>query len=152
VSDRVLVEEVIKIDAPREVVFELLTSAQGLLTWIAVEAECEAVPGGVIRWRHQNGAIMSGRFVVIERPSRVVFTYGWERGAVDVPPGSTRVDIELEEHGGVTQLRLVHSQLPTGVADEHRHGWQWFLGRLAERSAGGAERGGCPLERTERAP
>jgi uncharacterized protein YndB with AHSA1/START domain len=151
VSDKVLVEEVIEIDAPCEVVFELLTSARGLLDWIAVEAECEAVPGGAIRWRHENGAIMSGRFLLIERPSRVVFTYGWESGAFDVPPGSTRVEIALEEHGGVTRLRLVHSQLPSGVADEHRHGWRWFLGRLAERSAGRAERGECPLEGTEKA-
>jgi uncharacterized protein YndB with AHSA1/START domain len=104
----------------------------------------------VIRWRHQNGAVVSGRFVAIERPSRVVFTYGWEDGPLDVPPGSTRVEIALEEHGGATQLRLVHRELPSGVVDEHRHGWRWFLGRLAARAAGGAERGGCPLEGSEK--
>jgi uncharacterized protein YndB with AHSA1/START domain len=142
----VLVEEEVMIAAPREVVFELLTTAQGLLEWMAVEAECEPAPGGLIRWRHENGAVMSGRFVAIEPPSRVVFTYGWERGGPDLAPGSTRVEIVLEEDGGGTRLRLVHSRLPGGVADEHRRGWRWFLGRLAQRAtARQASDAACPM-------
>jgi uncharacterized protein YndB with AHSA1/START domain len=75
-TDDVVIEEVIDIDVPREVVFDMLTSRDGLLEWMALEVECDPVPGGVIRWRHENGAVMSGQFVSLDRPSRVVFTYG----------------------------------------------------------------------------
>ena len=81
----VLVEREIDIEAPPDVVFELLTDARGLLEWMAVEAESEVVVGGLIRWRHENGDVMQGRFVEIERPTRVVFSYGWERGGLDIP-------------------------------------------------------------------
>lgn len=145
-SDEVLVEEVIDIAAPREVVFELLTTTRGLLEWIAVDAECEPSPGGAIRWRHENGAVMSGRFVAIEPPSRVVFTYGWERGGPDVPPGGTQVEIVLRVHGAGTRLRLLHSHLPRNLADEHRQGWRWFLDRLAARGAGRAVARDCPID------
>ena len=148
-SDALLVQEEIDIDATREVVFELLTSVGGLLEWMAVEAECEAVPGGTLRYRHESGAVMSGRFVVVERPSRVVFTYGWESGGPDVPPGSTRVEITLEERGGLTRLRLVHRGLASGVLGEHRNGWRWFLVRLTERSTGRSTGGGCVAETSE---
>ena len=130
-----LVEQEIEIKAPAEIVFELLTDAQGLLEWIAVEAQSEASVGGRIRWRHENGAVMSGRFVEISPPTRVVFTYGWEEGGPDVPPESTMVEIQLEERNGVTHLRLVHSLLPAATAGEHRSGWGWFLKKLAECAA-----------------
>ena len=149
-SEALLVEEEIDIDAPRELVFELLTSVRGLLDWMAVEAECEAVPGGTLRYRHENGAVMSGRFEVVEQPSRIVFTYGWESGGPDLPPGSTRVEITLEERGGLTRLRLVHQGLASGVMEEHRNGWRWFLGRLAQRSVGRAALGGCVAETAEK--
>lgn len=133
-SDTVLVEREIEIDAPREIVFELLTEARGLLEWMAVEAESDVVVGGRLWWRHENGAVMRGRFVEIDPPRRVVFTYGWEAGGPDVPPESTRVEIELSERDGVTTLRLSHHLLPAEVANDHRQGWEWFLKKLAERS------------------
>jgi uncharacterized protein YndB with AHSA1/START domain len=144
-SDQALVEEVLDIDAPREVVFDMLTTVQGLSEWMAVEVQCEPVPGGLLRWRHENGAVMRGRFVSLEPPVRVVFTYGWETGGVvGVPPNSTRVEISLEELAGATRLRLVHSQLTPDVAEEHRYGWRYFFERLAERCAQ------IQLERAER--
>ena len=51
-SEHVQVEEAITIDAPREIVFDLLTTADGLRAWMAVEVHSEPAPGGVIRWRH----------------------------------------------------------------------------------------------------
>lgn len=137
----VLVEEEIRIAAPRESVFALLTTVEGLLQWMAVEAECEPVAGGRLRWRHENGAVMAGRFVSVEPPARLAFTYGWESGGPDLPPESTLVEIELQEGAGGTLLRLVHSRLPPKAAGEHRVGWQWFLQKLAQSAAGGANAG-----------
>ena len=76
---------------------------------------------------------MSGRFVTIDPPSRLVFTYGWESGGVPgVGPGSTRVEITIVARGSGSRLKVVHS-LPSEAAPDHRRGWRWFLGRLAER-------------------
>jgi hypothetical protein len=82
----------------------------------------------------------------------VVFSYGWESGGVaGVPPGSTRVEIVLDEHAGWTRLWVVHSQLPSGVAEEHRYGWRFFPGRLAQRGEGRAAPVDCQVQETERA-
>lgn len=147
--DVVLIEHRVDIDAPREVVFELLTDAKGLMEWMAVEAESEPIAGGQVRWRHENGAVMSGRYVEVMHPSKVSFTYGWESGGPPLPPESTLVTIELEAIGSdKTRLHLVHSRLPPEFAPAHGGGWTFFLGRLAERCVrGSVPVATCPEER-----
>ncbi|HET6687284.1 MAG TPA: SRPBCC domain-containing protein [Jiangellaceae bacterium] len=54
---------------------------------------------------------------------RIVFTYGWERANVEVPPGSTTVEITLRSHGTGTELHLVHRGLAGPMADAHAGGW-----------------------------
>jgi len=136
-TEEVLVEQEIDIEAPIGTVFELLTDARGLLEWMAVEAESDPVVGGRLRWRHEDGSVMSGSFTALDPPRHIAFTYGWEKGGLDVPPGSTRVVVDLWEVEGATRLRLVHSRLPAPLADAHRHGWEYFLGKLAERARSG---------------
>jgi uncharacterized protein YndB with AHSA1/START domain len=123
----------IEIAAPVGVVYELLTEADGLLEWIAVEATVDARPGGVITWTHANGATVVGECVEIEPPWRLVFTYGWEADAA-VGPGSTLVEITLTELGAAaTRLRLVHRDLPDDEQRRsHLEGWRHFLERLDE--------------------
>lgn len=118
------------IAAPAAVVWELLTTADGLVRWVGPEAVAEPRPGGDLRWVHPNGATVVGRFVELDPPRRLVFTYGWEDGRMGVPPGSTTVEIDLTEAGGVTTLRLVHRGLPPEVVEAHEHGWAYFLGVL----------------------
>src|SRR5262249_30394602 len=90
-----LVERTVYIEAPTDVVFELLTEAEHLVRWMAPSAEVDARPGGTIRWTHANGDTCSGEFIELIHGRRVVFTYGWERPDVGVPPGSTTVEITL---------------------------------------------------------
>jgi len=125
----VLVREVF-IAAPPDVVYSLLTTAEGLCAWMAAEATVEARPDGAIRWRFENGDVVRGAFVSLDRDRRIEFTYGWEVGFDDIPPGSTTVTIDLAAQDDGTALRLTHSGLPTRAA-EHDAGWQYFLGRLA---------------------
>jgi uncharacterized protein YndB with AHSA1/START domain len=120
----------VTIAAPATVVWELLTTAEGLVRWVGPEAAAEPEPGGRLRWMHPNGATVVGRFVELDPPRRLVFTYGWEDGRMGVPPESTTVEIELSEAEGVTTLRLVHRGLPPEAVEPHEHGWQYFLGRL----------------------
>lgn len=126
----------ITIEAPAEAVFQLLTERDGLLRWMAVEAEVDPVAGGVVRWTHENGATMVGRFVELEPPNRLVFTYGWEGGLMGVEPESTTVEITLVGDGPTTQVQLAHRGLPAEVADDHRAGWGHFLGRLGMALSG----------------
>jgi uncharacterized protein YndB with AHSA1/START domain len=120
----------LRIAAPAAVVWELLTTADGLVRWVGPEASAEPVPGGALRWVHPDGSTVVGRFVELEPHRRVVFTYGWEDGRMGVPPESTTVEIELSEEDGETILRLVHRGLPPEAVEPHEHGWRYFLGEL----------------------
>lgn len=126
-----LVEKTIQVNAPAELLYELLTDAEHLVRWMAAGAEVDPRVGGTIRWTHTNGDACSGRFVELVPSRRIVFTYGWERADVQVPPGSTTVEITLEPRGRGTQLRLVHRGLAGPMADAHTGGWGNYLSRLA---------------------
>jgi uncharacterized protein YndB with AHSA1/START domain len=127
-----LVEYEIPIAAPAEIVYRLLTTVDGLKRWIAADAAVEPEPGGELRWTHENGATMSGRFVELDPPRRLVFTYGWEGDLMGLPPEASTVEISLEERPGGTILRLSHRGIPPDVVEEHRRGWVYFLGRLRD--------------------
>jgi uncharacterized protein YndB with AHSA1/START domain len=124
----------IRIEAPAEIVFGMLTEADLLTHWMAHEAEVTLRPGGAFRWVYENGDVVLGRFVEIDAPRRLVLAYGWEVPASrGIPPASTEVEITLEDIDGATQLRLVHRGLPPADVASHRVGWESFLGRLASR-------------------
>ncbi len=120
----------ISIEAPPAVVFQHLTEREGLLRWMAVEASADPVPGGELRWTHENGATMLGRFVELEPPTRVVFRYGWADDLMGLAPEASTVEITLTDDDGSTHLQLVHHDLPEESSDDHRTGWAHFLGRL----------------------
>lgn len=80
---------------------------------------------------------VSGEFVIVEPPHRIVFTWGWE-GDPQVPAGSSRVEVVLEAEGdGSTRLTLTHSGLPLPAVELHQAGWHHYLARLTVRAAGG---------------
>jgi uncharacterized protein YndB with AHSA1/START domain len=125
----------IRIEAPAEVVFAMLTEADLLTRWMAHEAIAEAQPGGAFRWVYENGDVVRGEFLELEPPRRLVLAYGWERPVSrGIPVGSTRVEITLDEADGATLLRLVHTGLPAGELESHRDGWAYFMERLAGRA------------------
>jgi uncharacterized protein YndB with AHSA1/START domain len=125
-----LVTQRIELNAPAAEVFRHFTTVEGLLRWMAVEAIVEPEPGGRLQWTHENGATMVGRFLELDPPRRLVFAYGWQNDLMGVPPESSTVEIELEEHAGRTVLTLVHRGIPAAVVDDHQHGWMFFLARL----------------------
>jgi uncharacterized protein YndB with AHSA1/START domain len=126
-----------RIDAPREVVFVYLTDPVKYTKWKGMAAELDPRPGGVYRVRMNSDTVALGEYVVVEPPSRVVFTWGWE-GDEAVPPGSSTVEITLREDGDGTILRLRHSGLPTDeAAASHREGWAMYLERLSVAALGG---------------
>jgi uncharacterized protein YndB with AHSA1/START domain len=125
----------VTIDAPADVVWAHLTTAEGLVRWVGPHAAVDPVPGGVLRWTHPNGATVVGRFLELVPHRRLVFSYGWADDLMGVPPESTTVEIDLSEEDGVTTLRLVHRGLPPAVVADHAHGWAYFLGELRDTIA-----------------
>jgi len=101
-----LVDRRLVIDAPPSRVYRLLTDAERFVKWMAPEAVLEPRPGGTITWRHANGDRCGGTFVELVPERRIVFTYGWERADVAIPPGSTTVEITLSPHGHGTELPI----------------------------------------------
>jgi uncharacterized protein YndB with AHSA1/START domain len=131
-----LVDQTIDIDAPPAVLYELLTDAGHLVRWMAPTAEVDARVGGTIRWTHANGDSCIGEFLELVPARRITFTYGWDRADVEVPPGSTTVEITLRPIGAGTRLRLVHRGLTDRMADAHAGGWANYLHRLAVTAEG----------------
>ena len=146
-----LVEQTLQIAAPPSVVYDLFTDADELVRWMAPTAEVDAQVGGTIRWTHANGDSCIGRFAELIPARRITFTYGWDRADVEIPPGSTTVEIQLEPHGiDGTLLRLVHRGLSDPMADAHAGGWTNYLQRLGV-VAEGRDPGPDPLA-AERVP
>ena len=135
-NDIVLVERRIK--ASPLTVYSFFTDRDRWLSWQGVTAEIDPRPGGVFRMNVRGDGFASGRFVAVEPPHRIVFTWGWEGADSPVPPGSSTVEITLEADGDDgTRLTLIHSGLPLPALDMHRDGWNHYLDRLTIRAAGG---------------
>lgn len=134
-TDAVVLTE--RIRATPEQVFDYLVDPDKLVRWMGTVARIDPRPGGEF-WLDVTGdAIARGAYITVDRPHRVVFSWGWE-GSDDVPPGSSTVAVELTADGDETVVELVHSGLPGGQDDEHRKGWTYFVARLV-RAAEGAE-------------
>jgi uncharacterized protein YndB with AHSA1/START domain len=131
-----LVQKTVTIAAEPARVYELLTDAAQFVEWMAPTARIDAHVGGVITWTHHNGDTVAGTFVELVPDRKIVFTYGWDRADVGVPPGSTTVEITLRPVAHGTELRLVHRGLDGPMADAHQGGWTNYLGRLTAASEG----------------
>jgi uncharacterized protein YndB with AHSA1/START domain len=142
-TDTTVYERTLAIDASPETVWEFLVDPEKLMRWKGINADLETQPGGIFRCEVIPGHIARGEYVEIDKPNKLVFTWGWD-GSEDVPPGSSTIEIELASDGDGTSLRFVHKDLPNAEAiASHAHGWDHYLPRL-ETAAGGGEPGKDP--------
>jgi uncharacterized protein YndB with AHSA1/START domain len=135
-DDEAVVKEIYIEAAPADI-FPYLTRTDQYLRWMGVSAELDPTPGGVFRFSPNGREEIVGQFVVIEPPSRIVFTWGWNEPGHPLPAGSTTVEIELIPRGSGTLLRLVHRGLAEEWRERHSSGWSHYLARLATTAAGG---------------
>ena len=142
-TDTTVYERTLAIDASPETVWEFLVDPEKLMRWKGINADLETQPGGIFRCEVIPGHIARGEYVEIDKPNRLVFTWGWD-GSEDVPPGSSTIVIELASDGDGTSLRFVHQDMPNAEAiASHAHGWDHYLPRL-ETAAGGGDPGEDP--------
>jgi uncharacterized protein YndB with AHSA1/START domain len=121
----------ITVRAGADEVYAMFTDPARLVRWIGIRALLEPRPGGQFRFELVEGEFCSGRYVELVPGRRVVFTWGWESGALPVAPGSTTVEVDLEERDGVTRVRLTHRGLDAAMREMHAEGWVRYLARLA---------------------
>jgi uncharacterized protein YndB with AHSA1/START domain len=126
-----------RVQASPATVFKFFADPERWLQWQGIEAELDPRPGGVFRMNVRGDGWASGRFVEVDPPRRIVFTWGWEVERSPLPPGSSRVEVDLIPEGDTTLVRLTHRDLPPDQAATHQAGWSHYLDRLAARAGGG---------------
>lgn len=125
----------IHIMAPPETVFEHFVRPEKLVRWMGEYARLEAVAGGTFSV-DIDGVLIRGEFITLDRPKRIEIAWG-EAGNAEMPPGATRLEIDLEAVDDGTSLTLTHSGLTPEEAKKHGFGWPHFVARLAVAAPGG---------------
>ena len=119
------------IDRNPDDLFSYFTEPKKLELWMAASANIDLRPGGQLRIVARRGQVVLGTILELAPPDRLVVSWGWE-GNDKVPPGSTRVEIELTPEGNGTRVSLRHSGLPTAEwTERHESGWAHYLNELS---------------------
>jgi uncharacterized protein YndB with AHSA1/START domain len=137
---RAVIELQRRFRAPPERVFRALTQPAALREWwcpsgwLAGEIEFDLRIGGTYRIAMRRGirgdmVAVSGEFIDIKPPERLVYTWRWEGAFPDMPP--TLVTIELRGSPDETVLTLRHDNFADlGRREQHRTGWIAACNRL----------------------
>jgi uncharacterized protein YndB with AHSA1/START domain len=136
VNDTIVQE--IKINGTAQRIFAALTNPEERLKWWGgpegrfklISFESDLRPGGKWIMRAESfgrNVTICGEYREIESPHLLVFTWlpDWFESATE-----SLVRWDLEEHAGVTTVRLTHSGLATESARENHRGWPQIIGRL----------------------
>ena len=129
-------------DASPAAVFDAWITREQWAAWIGPEGiSCEvplleAKVGGryEISMRLANGQVIpvSGVFEAIDRPHRLVFSWGWNGD----PSRQSRITLEFTARGPRTELVLRQEGLGTvSNRDDHGKGWTSALNKLASHLA-----------------
>lgn len=124
----------IEIRSSPETVFRYFVEPERLVRWMGDHARLEAIAGGVFSV-DINGVLIRGHYVALDPPKLIEIAWG-EPGNSVMPPGSTRVLIELEPTSTGTRLTLTHTGLAPDEATKHAVGWPHFLTRLVDIAEG----------------
>jgi uncharacterized protein YndB with AHSA1/START domain len=136
-TDTAVYERTLSIAASPETVWEFFVDPERLCRWKGMNADLDPRPGGLYRCEVIPGHTALGEYVELDPPRRLVFTWGWD-GEEAVPPGTSRIEVELTPEGEGTSVRFVHRDLPNAEqVASHAHGWDHYLGRLEVAAAGG---------------
>ncbi|WP_028644311.1 SRPBCC family protein [Nocardioides sp. URHA0020] len=138
------IEREIHVDAPPEVVFEVVSRPEHIREWWPDEASFEPTAGAAGEIRFGDGAtgkVEALTVVAVEPPRLFSFRWVYEDGAMPTRDSSLLVTFELFEVDGGTTVRLTETgfrergwevaQLEAAYQD-HVRGWDFFVPRLGE--------------------
>ena len=123
-------DRIVVIEASRDIVFSFLTESARWAAWWGAGSSIDPRKGGQVLIRHPNGVETTGEVLDLVSPDRIVFTYGYASGT-PIPPGGSRVTIELDEHEAGTRLHLCHEFADETARDHHVQGWRYQLSVFA---------------------
>jgi uncharacterized protein YndB with AHSA1/START domain len=75
-----------RIQASPETVFGFFADPRRWLQWQGLEAELDPRPGGLFRMNVRGDGWATGRFLEVDPPRRIVFTWGWDIERSPLPP------------------------------------------------------------------
>jgi uncharacterized protein YndB with AHSA1/START domain len=139
------IERDVLIEAPIDVVWEVISRPEQIVHWFSDEAQLDLRPGGegVLTFEMKSAnqpATYHLRFEAVEPPRRLAYRWVYPRGEEPRPGNSMLVEFTLAEEGGKTRLTVVESGLDLmpwpddekqGYADSHGKGWAQHLERLS---------------------
>jgi uncharacterized protein YndB with AHSA1/START domain len=128
-----------RIDARPSVVFDALTTPEGIARWWGPDAgpvlaaESDVRIGGRfrVRFRLLDGTEheSTGTYLELVPSKRVVMTWRWSEGGAD--SGESLVEITLRDIQDGTELTFIHSRLQDEEARRsHEQGWAGALRKL----------------------
>lgn len=126
---------------PPEEIFGAFLKEELLKKWftpsedINVEIlELQPEEGGEFRIRYSETQSVTGTYLVIEPPKKLVFTWSWL--PPDIHAGvDSMVSVEFEgvDHDQSTALTLTHSRLSNEMMVTHPDGWNQILDNLTHQ-------------------
>jgi uncharacterized protein YndB with AHSA1/START domain len=128
------------IKAPRDRVYAAWTDPAQLKEWFGPESvqtrnfAADARVGGKYRWDFvkEDGEEMSafGEYRELLPGTKIVFTWKWDDDE-NWQRHDSVVTVELFDRDGGTEVRLIHTQLPSEESrDRHTEGWTSLLEKL----------------------
>jgi uncharacterized protein YndB with AHSA1/START domain len=130
--------------APPDMVYDEWLDPVGMIEWMcprparAVKISLEPSVGGSLRIDIEDSGsslYVTGHYIVLDRPSRLQFT--WSCSDWADPSAQSVVTVTLEDHGRAeTMMTIVHQQLPPDQADGHQRGWAAVAAQLGEALPG----------------
>ena len=131
------------IRAPREKVYDAFTTEAGLAAWMGPRgmsvrsARVDPRVGGEwrVEMRNRDGFTLAvgGRYLQLQRPSRLSYSWKWEGEQNPMPHLETLIEVTLAEKDGGTELHLTHSGFPVAAAREgHHQGWSSTFNKLSD--------------------
>ena len=132
-QEQFVVDKTVRIEAPQEAIFRLLTEPDQLNRWMPM-VEFNASIGGTYRFV-KGEWIAIGQVIELDPPRSIAYTWDWE----NAPLGARSVlKFELTKDGDGTLVRLTHTGFPNAErAKGHHEGWVYYLGRLKTLATGG---------------
>lgn len=131
------------IRAPREKVFDAFATEVGIAAWMGPRgmrvhlAQADPREGGLwrveMRSREGFSLAVGGQYKLLQRPSRIAYTWMWDGDNNPMPGMETLVEVTLSEKDGGTELHMTHSGFPAAMArDRHSQGWVSTLNKLVD--------------------
>ena len=141
-ADRI--ERDVLIDAPIDVVWDVISQPEQIVHWFSAEAQLDLRPGGegVLTFEMKAAdqpATYQVRVEAVEPPRRLAYRWVYPEGEEPQPGNSTLVEFTLVEEGGKTRLTVVESGLDLlpwpddekqRYFDSHADGWARHLEQL----------------------